>query len=103
MRTGIKINVTETDRVQLGALVAARVSPQKHVWGDQIILLTADGMGTVAIMAATGKSKTCVWCWQERFMVECQCHCNFPQKWRSKIPHFCGSEIMRPVDRHLRI
>ena len=70
MRTGIKINVTETDRVQLGALVAARVSPQKHVWGDQIILLTADGMGTVAIMAATGKSKTCVWRWQERFMVE---------------------------------
>jgi hypothetical protein len=32
------------------------------------VLLSADGLGTNAIMAATGKSKTCVWRWQERFM-----------------------------------
>ena len=70
MRTGIKFNVTVADRARLGALVAARVSPQKHVWRARIVFLTADGMGTVAIMAATGKSKTCVWRWQERFMVE---------------------------------
>ncbi|MHC2543286.1 hypothetical protein ACVINY_003998 [Sinorhizobium meliloti] len=25
------------------------------------------GLGTVAIMETTGKSKTCVWRWQERF------------------------------------
>jgi transposase len=30
--------------------------------------LSGDGLGTSAIMAATGKSKTCVWRWQERFM-----------------------------------
>jgi hypothetical protein len=30
--------------------------------------LSDDGLGAVAIMAATGKSKTCVWRWQERFM-----------------------------------
>jgi hypothetical protein len=28
--------------------------------------LTAAGLGTVAIMRRTGKSKTCVWRWQER-------------------------------------
>lgn len=32
--------------------------------------MSDDGLGTVAIMAATGKSKTCVWRWQERFMAE---------------------------------
>jgi transposase len=32
------------------------------------VLLTVDGLGTVEIMRRTGKSKTCVWRWQERFM-----------------------------------
>lgn len=32
--------------------------------------MSDDGLGTVAIMAATGKSKTCVWRWQERFIAE---------------------------------
>jgi len=68
MRTGINIVVTASDRDRLEALVAARGSPQKHVWRARIILLTGDGLGRVAIMEATGKSKTCVWRWQERFM-----------------------------------
>ena len=34
------------------------------------MLLSSEGLGTSAIMAATGKSKTCVWRWQERFMHE---------------------------------
>ena len=70
MRSGISIAVTASDRARLEALVAARGSPQKHVWRARIVLLTDDGIGTVAIMAATGKSKTCVWRWQERFMAE---------------------------------
>ena len=70
MCIGNEIDVTSADRARLKALVAARGSPQKHVWQARIILLTDDGLGTVAIMAATGKSKTCVWRWQERFMVE---------------------------------
>lgn len=32
------------------------------------MLLTADGLGTVEIMRRTGKSKTCIWRWQGRFM-----------------------------------
>jgi transposase len=33
-------------------------------------LLSAEELGTNAIMSQTGKSKTCVWRWQERFMQE---------------------------------
>ena len=70
MRTGIHIEVTAEDTKRLEAIVAARGSAQKHVWRSRIILATAQGLGTQTIMAATGKSKPCVWRWQERFMAE---------------------------------
>lgn len=70
MRTGISIDVTASARARLEAIAAARGSPQKHVWRARIILLSDEGAGTVAIMAMTGKSKTCVWRWQEHFMAE---------------------------------
>jgi leucine-zipper of insertion element IS481 len=34
------------------------------------VLLSAEDLGTNAIMRETGKSKTCVWRWQERFAAE---------------------------------
>jgi transposase len=68
MRTGISFSLADGDRDRLNGLVADRNTPQKHVWRARIVLLSADGVGTNAIMAATGKSKTCVWRWQERFM-----------------------------------
>lgn len=79
MQTGIEIDVTAPDTKRLEEIVAARGSPQKHVWHARIILLTAEGLGTQAIVAVTGKSKTCVWRWQERFMAlgvdrSCQRH-----------------------------
>ena len=70
MRKGITIEVTADDRARLEAITADRNRPQKHVWRANIILLTDDGVGTVAIQRQTGKSKTCVWRWQERFMHE---------------------------------
>ena len=70
MRTGIEIAVSSASRQRLEAIAADRNTPQKHVWRARIVLLSADGLGTAAIMAATGKSKTCVWRWQERFMRE---------------------------------
>jgi transposase len=70
MRTGITFTVTPEDRARLGAVVRDRGSPQKHVWRARIVLLSAAGHGTHAIMAVTGKSKTCVWRWQERFAEE---------------------------------
>ena len=70
MRKNITIEVTADDRARLGAIVADRNRPQKHVWRAGIILLTDEGLGTVAIQRRTAKSKTCVWRWQERFMHE---------------------------------
>ncbi len=70
MRTGISITLDEADRQRLEALVADRNTAQKHVWRARIVLLSADGVGTNAIMAETGTSKTTVWRWQARFMAE---------------------------------
>ena len=70
MRTGISITLRPGDRRRLKALWRDRNAPQKHVWRAKIVLLSADGVGTNEIMRQTGKSKTCVWRWQERFMQE---------------------------------
>lgn len=68
MREGITVQVSDADRARLAAIVADHNSPQKHVWRAQIVLLTADDVGTHAIMRRTGKSKVTVWRWQERLM-----------------------------------
>jgi transposase len=70
MRKGIIVTVTACDRARLRAVVTNRNSPQKHVWRARILLLTADGLGTNAIMRGTGRAKSVVWRWQERFMRE---------------------------------
>jgi transposase len=68
MRTGIAISLSPADHARLAGIAADRNSPQKHVWRAQIMLLSAQGVGTNGIMRVTGKAKTCVWRWQERFM-----------------------------------
>jgi len=70
MRKGISITVSPADRVRLQSIIRDRNSPQKHVWRARIIVLSADGNGTIAIARAVGKGKTVVWRWQERFMHE---------------------------------
>ena len=70
MREGINVEVSAADRARLEAVAADRNSPQKHVWRARIVLATADGLGTGEIVRRTGKSKPCVWRWQERFMRE---------------------------------
>ena len=70
MRTGISITVKASDRKRLRAILKDRNAAQKHVWRAEIVLLSADGLGTNEIMRRTDKSKTCVWRWQERFMQE---------------------------------
>src|SRR4029077_15606345 len=70
MRAGVFISVSPSVRRRLQALIRNRNAPQKHVWRSEIILLSADGIGTNEIMRRTGTSKTCVWRWQERFMEE---------------------------------
>ena len=68
MRTGSVVGVSAAGRRRLAAVVADRNSPQKHVWRAAIVLPTADGLGTAEIMRRTGKAKTTVWRWQERYM-----------------------------------
>ena len=70
MRTGISITLKPADRRRLKVLARDGNAPHKHVWRAEIVLLSADGVGTNEIMRRTGKSKTCVWRWQERFMQE---------------------------------
>ena len=70
MRTGISITLKPADRRRLEALAGDRNAAHKHVWRAEIVLLSVDGVGTNKIMRQTGKSKTCVWRWQERFMQE---------------------------------
>ena len=70
MRTGISITLTTSTRLRLEAVIGDGNSLQKHAWRAAIVLLSADDVGTNEIMRRTGKSKTCVWRWQERFMQE---------------------------------
>ena len=60
MRPGISIAVTASDKTRREAIVAARGSRQKHSWRARIIL-TDQGLWTLAIMATTRKSKPRVW------------------------------------------
>src|ERR1700731_3592297 len=70
MGAGKSLSVSSADAARLRSVVQDRNAPQKHVWRAEIVLLTADGVGTNAIMRRTAKSETCVWRWQERFMEE---------------------------------
>ncbi len=70
MHKRAEISLSGADRSALEAVIANRNSPQKHVWRARIVLLTADGHGTHEIMQRTGKAKTVIWRWQERFGAE---------------------------------
>ena len=67
-RDDICIYVSSVNRARLEAIIADRNSSSKAVWRAEIVLATADGLGTNAIMRRTGKSKPCVWRWQERYV-----------------------------------
>ena len=70
MRKGIEVRLDPGDRERLEAVTGSGNSPQKHVWRAQIVLLSAAGVGTMAIQRQTGKGKPTIWRWQARFMAE---------------------------------
>ena len=71
MRTGVEFTVSAEQRRQLEAVANDGNSSQKHAARARIILLSDEGLGTMAIMAGAGvSSKAAVWRWQERFMHE---------------------------------
>jgi transposase len=69
-RDDICLYVSPANRSRLEAIIKDRNSSRKSVWRAEIVLATADGDGTNEIMRRTGKSKPCVWRWQERFIEE---------------------------------
>src|SRR5258707_4828750 len=70
MRRGVEVRLGPGDRERLEAVIGSGNSPQKHVWRARIVLLTAEGVGTMAIQRHTGKGKPTIWRWQARFMAE---------------------------------
>src|SRR6516164_5811832 len=69
-RKGIEVRLGPGDCERLEAIVGSGNSPQKHVWRARIVLLSAAGVGTMAIQRQTGKGKPTIWRWQARFMAE---------------------------------
>jgi transposase len=70
MKQDSYICLSSSQRTRLERVVADRNTPRRVVWRAGIVLATAEGLGTMAIMRRTGKSKPCVWRWQERFIAE---------------------------------
>jgi transposase len=67
-RKDLSLYVSPSNRARLAVLIADRNAPAKVIWRAEIVLATADGHGTNEIMRRTGKSKPCVWRWQERYV-----------------------------------
>ena len=70
MRTGVGFEVTDEQRRRLEAIANDGNSKGKHIRRARIILLSDDGLGTMAVAAGAGASKPTVWRWQKRFMEE---------------------------------
>jgi hypothetical protein len=66
MRKGIEVRLGPGDRERLEAVIGSGNGPQKHVWRARIVLLSADGVGTIAIQRQTGKVKPTIWRWRAR-------------------------------------
>ena len=92
MRTGISITITRSVRGRLEAITRHRNASQKHAWAGGDHPLERRRCWDQRNMRRTGKSKTCVWRWQERFMKEGIA----PQTRPSRIPPL-GPEVAARV------
>src|SRR6266568_1343646 len=63
MRKGIEVRLGPGDRERLKSVIGSGNSTQKHVWRARIVLLSADGVGTMAMERETGKGKPTTWIW----------------------------------------
>ena len=70
MRTGVEVKAADEQCKRLEVIAADGNSKGKHICRARIILLTADGLGTMAIAAAADAPKPTVWRWQRRYMEE---------------------------------
>ena len=58
MRKGIEVRLGPGDRERLEAVIGSRNNLQKHVWRARIVLLSAAGIGTMAIQRQTGQRQS---------------------------------------------
>ena len=63
MRKGIEVRLSPGDRERLAAVIGSGNSRQKHVWRAQIVLLSGDGLGTMAIQRQIVGLPLPVWRW----------------------------------------
>ena len=63
-----ELTLSAKDRAGLEKIVGDGNAAQKVAKRAKIVLMTADGVGVMAIMRAVGVSKTTVWRWQEYFV-----------------------------------
>ena len=69
-RDDICLFLSASNRQRLRGMIADRNTPRKVVWRAEIVLATADGHGTNAIMRLAKTSKPTVWRWQDRYIDE---------------------------------
>ena len=69
-RKDICLYLSPSNRTRLEGLIRDRNTPTKIVWRAKIILATAQGLGTMAIMGYAQVTKRVVWRWQERYLDE---------------------------------
>jgi Winged helix-turn helix len=67
MRTSKRIDLPDESREELLRLVRSRNTPQKVVLRARIILLSAEGMGTVTMAERLGTSFPTIMRWRERY------------------------------------
>jgi hypothetical protein len=70
MKKGIEVKLGPGERERLEALIGSGKTQQKRVWRTRVVLLSADGVGTMAIQRQTGKGQPTIWRWQKRFVAE---------------------------------
>jgi transposase len=70
MQKQMCIWLSPVDRAALEGWVADRNTPQKLVWRARIVLMSASGAGTMAMVRGLGKSKRTVGRWQERYLAQ---------------------------------
>jgi transposase len=100
MDQGITLGAVDRDRLE--TIVADRNSPQKQVWRARIVLLAAEGLGTLAIMRRSGKSKNAVTRWRGRFRTEGVEGLLHDKTRPSRIPPLSAAVRERTVDLTLR-
>jgi transposase len=97
-----KIALTAENRQRLERIVSAPTTPQKHVWRARIVLLSAAGMGTMAIIRQTGKSKRAVWRWQDRFRAAGVAGLLRDKTRPGRVPPLSPDQIRTVVEKTLR-